>query len=242
MIEAIPAIDLIGGKCVRLSQGDYAQQTTYHDDPLEAAQMFEAAGFRKLHLVDLDGAREKRIVNHKTLAAIVAHTKLQVDFGGGIQSDHDLETAFGNGAVQVSCGSIAVKNRPLFRAWLEKHGAGRFILAADTKGGQVAVSGWQESSGIALGDFVAAYVAEGISYLLCTDIEKDGMLQGPSVGLYQELARRFPSLNIIASGGVSSMADMESLDQAGLYAAVVGKAIYEGKISLESLARYVPQC
>lgn len=239
MIQIIPAIDIIGGKCVRLTQGDYAQVTKYFDDPLDVAKMFEDNGIQRLHLVDLDGAKEKKIINYKTLEKISSKTKLHIDFGGGLQSDKDLEIAFECGAKQITGGSIAVKNKEIFVSWLKKHGNEKIILGADTKDKKIAVHGWQETSEIHLFDLLETYLAEGIKYCISTDVAKDGMLQGPSIDLYKEMKDRFPALQIIASGGVSEIKDIEKLNEEGIYGVIVGKAIYEGRISMPQIASFL---
>jgi phosphoribosylformimino-5-aminoimidazole carboxamide ribotide isomerase len=237
-MHIIPAIDLIGGKCVRLTQGDYAQQVTYHDDPLAVAQQFEAAGLRRLHLVDLDGAKQKRVVNHAVLAQIARHTRLLIDFGGGVQTDADLQLVLDSGAAQVTAGSVAVRDPALLDRWLATHGPERIILGADVRNRQIAVGGWQETTALALTDFLADHLRRGIRHVVCTDVAKDGLLQGPALELYQEVLQQFPGLQLIASGGVSSLADLEALRASGLAGAIVGKAIYEGRIGLAELASF----
>ncbi|HLP52666.1 MAG TPA: 1-(5-phosphoribosyl)-5-[(5-phosphoribosylamino)methylideneamino]imidazole-4-carboxamide isomerase [Chitinophagales bacterium] len=237
-MEIIPAIDIIDGKCVRLTQGDYAQKIVYNENPVEVAKQFETAGLRRLHLVDLDGAKASHIVNHKTLEAICASTNLHVDFGGGVKTDADIELAFSCGARQITAGSIAVKSRETVLRWIEKYGADKIILGADVKDEMIAVSGWQEDSAIGLFDFLHDYTAQGIQYVICTDIAKDGMLQGSSVELYKKILQRFPSLKLIASGGVTSTEELEILNAAGLHGAIIGKAIYEGKILLNELSKF----
>ncbi len=234
----IPAIDLIGGKCVRLSQGDYSSKKEYHDDPLEMAKRFEGVGIRRLHLVDLDGAKAKKIVNADVLQRICSGTSLQVDFGGGIQSDEEIEKAFTLGARQVTGGSIAVKNPVLFQAWIAKYGSEKIILGADAKNKKIAVGGWEETTSVDLIPFIKDYVTKGISYVICTDVAKDGLLQGPSTELYQEILQEIPGLKLIASGGVSSVKDLEDLEKIGVYGAIVGKAYYEGRVTLEELASF----
>jgi phosphoribosylformimino-5-aminoimidazole carboxamide ribotide isomerase len=238
-MEIIPAIDLIGGKCVRLSQGDYSSKIEYHDDPLEMAKRFEGVGIRRLHLVDLDGAKAKKIVNAEVLDRICAGTSLQVDFGGGIQSDVEIQKAFLLGAKQVTGGSIAVKNPELFQTWIEKYGAEKIILGADAKDRKIAVGGWEETTSVELIPFVRDYVASGIRYVICTDVAKDGLLQGPSTQLYIDMMREIPGVKLIASGGVSCMQDLEDLQKSGVYGAIVGKAYYEGRVTLEQLASFV---
>ena len=239
MIHIIPAIDIIGGKCVRLTQGDYSQMKQYYDDPLDVAMLFEDNGIKKLHLVDLDGAKEKKIINYKVLERIAGKTKLHIDFGGGLQSDKDLEIAFECGAKQITGGSIAVKNKPVFESWIKKFTGEKIILGADTKDKKIAVHGWQETSDIHLFDLIEEYLEKGIKYCISTDVAKDGMLEGPSFDLYKEIMDRFPELNIIASGGVSSLKDIEELDKIGCYGVIVGKAIYEGKIDLKDIRSFV---
>ncbi len=237
-MEIIPAIDLIGGKCVRLSQGDYSSKKEYHDDPLEMAKRFEGVGIRHLHLVDLDGAKAKKIVNGSVLERICSNTDLIVDFGGGIQGDSEIEKAFDLGANQVTGGSIAVKNRKLFENWIEKYGSEKIILGADAKNRKIAVGGWEETTSVDLIPFIKDYVVKGISYVICTDVAKDGLLQGPSVELYKEILQEIPSVKLIASGGVSSVEDLEELEKIGVYGAIVGKAYYEGRVTLEELASF----
>lgn len=238
MIELIPAIDLIDGKCVRLTKGDYSTQKVYNEDPLSVAQEFEAYGFHRLHVVDLDGARSKHIFNHKTLERIATHTSLTIDFGGGIKTDHDLHIAFDCGAKLATIGSIAITSPVLFGTWLEKYGAESIILGADVKNGFISINGWKEESTKALIPFLESYINQGVKHVLCTEISKDGMLQGPATTLYKEVMAEFPECKLIASGGVSGLHDIKTLNSAGIPAVVFGKAIYEGKISLEELASW----
>lgn len=238
MIEIIPAIDLIDGKCVRLSQGDYAQKTIYNENPLEVAKMFEDAGIRRLHLVDLDGAKAHQIVNHKVLESIATKTNLIIDFGGGLKTDNDLRIAFESGATMITGGSIAVKDESTFASWIDKYGAEKIILGADVKNEKVAVGGWIETTEIELLPFISKYISKGISKVICTDISKDGMLQGPSTELYKKMLQAFPSIYLIASGGVSSLNDIYELQDAGVPAVITGKAIYEGKIKLSDLKHF----
>ncbi|HOU26710.1 MAG TPA: 1-(5-phosphoribosyl)-5-[(5-phosphoribosylamino)methylideneamino]imidazole-4-carboxamide isomerase [Paludibacteraceae bacterium] len=238
MIQLIPAIDIIDGKCVRLSQGDYAKKTVYNENPLEVAKMFQDSGITRLHLVDLDGAKAQHIVNHKVLYAIATHTNLVIDFGGGLKTDEDLNIAFENGASMITGGSIAVKNPTVFESWIQKFGNEKIILGADVHDKKIAVSGWVESTEHDLFPFLESYTTKGINKVICTDIAKDGMLQGTSVDLYKEINMQFPELFLIASGGVSAMSDIYALDEAGIPAVIFGKAIYEGKISLQEIARY----
>ncbi|WP_026951177.1 1-(5-phosphoribosyl)-5-[(5-phosphoribosylamino)methylideneamino]imidazole-4-carboxamide isomerase [Algoriphagus mannitolivorans] len=234
----IPAIDLIGGKCVRLSQGDYSSKKEYHDDPLEMAKRFEDAGIQRLHLVDLDGAKAKKIINGEVLERISQGTSLKVDFGGGIQADEEIEKAFALGAKQVTGGSIAVKNPDLFKSWINTYGAEKIILGADAKNRKIAVGGWEETTSVDLIPFIQSYVELGIQYVICTDVAKDGLLQGPSVDLYKEILQEIPGLKLIASGGVSSVQDLEELEKMGVYGTIVGKAYYEGRVTLEELASF----
>lgn len=238
MIELIPAIDIIEGKCVRLTQGDYATKKVYDEDPVEAAKRFEAYGIRRLHVVDLDGAREGRIINYRTLERIATRTSLVIDFGGGLKSDEDLEIAFESGARMVTGGSIAVKQPERFAAWITKFGSERIILGADARDRQIAINGWEEETGLALLPFIEDYCRKGITKVICTDISRDGMLQGPAVELYKEIREVVPSLYLIASGGVGSIGDIERLAEAGIPAVIFGKALYEGRIALKDLVRF----
>lgn len=238
MIEIIPAIDIIDGKCVRLTQGDYEQKKVYNEDPLEVAKMFEDCGIRRLHTVDLDGAKSKHIVNAKVIERIASHTNLVIDFGGGIKTDEDLNTAFNAGADMLTIGSLAVTDPERMLAWAQTYGADRFILGADVKNGHISINGWKEEGDNELMPFIAHYQKQGINQVLCTDIARDGMLEGPSTPLYKEVMKQFPSLHLIASGGVSSIGDIERLDEAGIPAVVFGKAIYEGRISMKELSRF----
>lgn len=234
----IPAIDMIGGKCVRLTQGDYAQKKEYHDSPLEMAKRFEDAGIKRLHLVDLDGAKAKKPINGDALKAITSQTSLKVDFGGGVQSDEAIEQVFGLGASQVTGGSVAVKNPELFDSWIQQYGGEKIILGADAKDRKIAISGWQETTSVDLIDFIKSYIAKGLSYVICTDVAKDGLLQGPSLDLYAEILQEIPDIKLIASGGVSNVKDLEELQKIGVYGTIVGKAYYEGRIMLEELAAF----
>lgn len=233
-MRIIPAIDIIEGKCVRLTQGDYAQKKIYNENPLEVAQQFEAAGFRYLHLVDLDGAKAKKVINLKVLEQIARQTSLQIDFGGGVQSDEDLEKVFNAGAKQITAGSIAIRNPDLVQKWIDTYGAERIILGADVRGEQIAVSGWQEVASQSLWEFLDFYEKKGIQYVICTDVSKDGLLQGTATHLYQKILQKFPTLKLIASGGVASLQDIEALQNIGVKGVIIGKAIYEGKISLQA--------
>jgi phosphoribosylformimino-5-aminoimidazole carboxamide ribotide isomerase len=238
MIEIIPAIDIIDGKCVRLTQGDYNQKKIYNENPTEVAKSFENAGIKRLHLVDLDGAKAKKIINYKVLENISNQTNLLIDFGGGLQSDEDLKIAFESGANQITGGSIAVKNPEMFISWIESFGTEKIILGADAKDELVAVSGWQETTEMSIYDLLEKYVAHGIKYTISTDVAKDGLLQGPSIELYKKIQSKFPDLNIIASGGVSTMQDIIDLDEMQTFGVIVGKAIYENRISLKEIEKY----
>lgn len=238
MIELVPAIDIIDGKLVRLTKGDYDQKTEYSHDPLEVAKQFESIGIRRLHVVDLDGAKGGHIVNYKTLERIANDTSMKVDFGGGIKSDEDVHVAFESGARMITGGSIAIKYPQMFLAWLEKYGSDRIILGCDIKEGHVAVQGWLESSDARWQTFLQSYVSRGVTQVISTDISKDGMLSGPNVELYKDMLEEFPGLHVTASGGVSCMSDVHQLDQAGVPAVIMGKAIYEGRITFSELEKY----
>jgi phosphoribosylformimino-5-aminoimidazole carboxamide ribotide isomerase len=233
-IELIPAIDIIDGQCVRLTKGDYDQKTVY-GQPLEMAQEFERIGYKRLHMVDLDGAKSKHIVNNAILSQVTAATQLTVDFGGGIKTDADLEKAFEAGATMVTIGSIAVTQPDLFLRWLDKYGAEHMILGADVRNGKISINGWKEDSAEDLLPFLKKYMDAGVKNVLCTEISKDGTLQGPAIDLYRRVMQEYPQLHLIASGGVSSIDDIKALDKAGIPAVVFGKAIYEGRIDLEML-------
>lgn len=238
MFQLIPAIDIINGQCVRLTQGDYSQKKVYSSDPLEVAKAFEGAGIQRLHVVDLDGAKAKKIVNAAVLERIAKGTNLHVDFGGGVQSDEMVDLAFSAGAAQITAGSIAVRNPELVKAWFEKYGADRIILGADAHHEQIAVAGWQENSELSIFDFLADYEKAGARYVISTDVAKDGLLQGPSFNLYEKIQTKTPSLQVIASGGVASLQDLIDLRAMNLFGVIVGKAFYEGRISLEELATF----
>lgn len=233
-IELIPAIDIIDGQCVRLTKGDYAQKTVY-GTPLDMAQEFEALGFHRLHVVDLDGAKAKHIVNGQVLHDITTATRLTVDFGGGIKSEEDIELAFQNGAAMVTVGSVAVTHPELFLSWVKRYGAERMILGADVRHGKISINGWKEDSEEDLLPFLRRYVEAGVTNVLCTEISKDGTLQGPAIELYRSIMAEYPTLHLIASGGVSCIDDIRALETAGIPAVVFGKAIYEGKIDLKEL-------
>jgi len=235
MIELIPAIDIIESQCVRLTKGNYDQKTVYRDSPAEVAVEFEEIGFKRLHVVDLDGAKSKHIVNGQVLKDITTKTRLTVDFGGGIKSDNDIETAFRCGASMVTVGSIAVTEPERFLSWVERYGAERLILGADVRNGKISINGWKEDSSEDLLPFLRRYVDAGVTNVLCTEISKDGTLQGPAIDLYKRVMATYPQLHLIASGGVSSIEDINALEEAGIPAVVFGKAIYEGRIDLRKL-------
>lgn len=237
-MHIIPAIDIIDGKCVRLTKGDYNKKTEYNDNPLEVAKEFEAAGIQRLHLVDLDGAKAKKVVNLEVLKSISDNTNLTIDFGGGVQSTKDLKAVFEAGANQITGGSIAVKNEALFTEWIEEFGGEKIILGADVKGEHIAIHGWQESSERHIFDFLEHYLAKGLKYVICTDVSKDGALEGTSNELYQDILDRFPEVKLIASGGVSKLEDLQTLEQMNVYGAIVGKAIYEKRINLSDLKQF----
>ena len=234
MIELIPAIDIIDGKCVRLTKGDYNTKTVY-GNPVEMALMLADKGFERLHIVDLDGAKSKHIVNVKVLSEITSKTKLKVDFGGGIKTDDDIKMAFDNGAALVTIGSVAISNPELFDGWLEKYGADKIILGADVRNGRISINGWKEDSDTKLLPFLERYVKHGVKNVLCTEISKDGMMGGTAVELYSEIMNAYPTLHLIASGGVSKQENINELNRRGIPAVVFGKSIYEGKIDLDKL-------
>lgn len=231
----IPAIDIIDGKCVRLTKGEYSTKKVYAQDPLELALEFEDLGFTHLHIVDLDGAKANGLVNLKVVERITARTALKIDLGGGIKSDQDLENAFNTGISQAVIGSLSVKNPELFFEWLDKYGSGKIVLGADAKGGEIKTQGWTQGTGLKVIDFIADYASKGVKRVICTDIDKDGMLQGPSIDLYQKILKR-TDLELVASGGIHSLYDLDDLEEIGCAAAIVGKAIYEGAIELKKLA------
>ena len=234
-MQIIPAIDIIDGKCVRLTEGDYDQKKIYNEKPLEVALQFEDAGMERLHLVDLDGAKAGSVKNWKVLETIAAKTKLVIDFGGGIKTGKDVEIVLSSGADMATVGSIAVKNEPEFVLLLKQYGAAKFLLGADVKNERIAVAGWLETTNIWIYDFIQKYIEHGVKNIFCTDVSKDGKLEGPSLGLYKTIITQFPEIDFIASGGVSSMQDLEDLKDIGCKGAIVGKAIYEGRIRLEDL-------
>ncbi len=235
MIQLIPAIDIINGQCVRLTKGDYSQMTVYSDSPSLVAQKFEQTGFHRLHVVDLDGAKSRHIVNDQVLREITQATQLTVDFGGGIKTDNDIRKAFDAGASMVTIGSIAVQQPELCMEWIERYGSERIILGADVRNGKISINGWKEDSDEDLLPFLKRFVESGICNVLCTEISKDGTLQGPAIELYQRVMDAYPDLHLIASGGVSSIEDIRALNEAGIPAVVFGKAIYEGKIDIKEL-------
>jgi phosphoribosylformimino-5-aminoimidazole carboxamide ribotide isomerase len=242
-LRIIPAIDIIDGKCVRLTKGDYSTKKIYNENPLEVAKEFEAAGIEYLHVVDLDGAKASQIINYKVLEQIAGKTNLKIDFGGGLKSDKDLEIAFNSGAHQITGGSIAVKNSDIFESWIEKYGAHKIILGADfypdSSGGKIATNGWQEESTLELIPFIKGYQDKGIQYVICTDISKDGMLQGPSFDMYKEILSETKDIKLIASGGISTFDELPRLAENGCEGVIIGKAIYEHKISLKQLEQYI---
>ena len=238
-MKIIPAIDLIDGKCVRLTQGDYQQKKEYSSNPVEVAQRFEEHGIQRLHLVDLDGAKQKQVVNLNVLEQIASQTQLAVDFGGGVQSDDDLQRVLDAGAQQVTGGSIAVKRPEVFTNWLTRYGADKIILGADARDRHVAISGWQEQVTTDVVDFIADYQQKGVRYVICTDVAKDGLLQGPSFALYDEIRKEIPSVQLIASGGITTVDDLRQLQQLGVYGAIIGKALYEGNLTLSDLAEFL---
>lgn len=238
-MQLIPAIDIIEGKCVRLTQGDYAQKKIYNEHPLEVAKQFEDAGLRRLHLVDLDGARAGAVKNWKVLETLAGKTTLVIDFGGGIKTEADVDIVFNSGAALATIGSMAVKQEAEFVRWLQQYGAEKFLLGADVKEEKIAVSGWLETTDIWIYDFIQRYLDQGIEQLFCTDVSKDGLLQGPSTDLYKNIIGKFPGLHLIASGGVSAAEDLCALEEIGCAGAIVGKAIYEGRIKMEELKQWV---
>lgn len=238
-MEIIPAIDIIDGKCVRLTQGDYAQKKEYHTNPLEVAKKFEDHGIKRLHLVDLDGAKAKKVINYPVLEQITRHTSLKVDFGGGVQSDADLKIVFEMGAQQVTGGSIAIREPETFISWLKNYGADKIILGADAKDRKIAIGGWQESTTNDILEFIKDYHEQGVEYVICTDVAKDGVLQGTSIELYEEILAVAPKVKLIASGGVSGIEDLHRLKEISVRGVIIGKAIYEGHISLKDLKPFL---
>jgi phosphoribosylformimino-5-aminoimidazole carboxamide ribotide isomerase len=239
MIEIIPALDILEGKAVRLSQGDYAQKKIYNEDPLEVAKLFESHGIHRLHIVDLDGAKSNRIINYKVLEKVASRTSLVIDFGGGLKSDADLEIAFDSGATMVTGGSIAVKDPEIFQRWIDKFGSAAIILGADCRQNKISVSGWTEDTGEELFPFILYWRKQGINKVICTDISRDGMLAGPNIELYKQIREQDFSTYLIASGGISSLQDIERLEEANIPGVIIGKAIYEGKINLKDLLPFI---
>ena len=237
-MQIIPAIDIIEGKCVRLTEGDYAQKKIYNEDPLEVAKAFEGIGLMRLHLVDLDGAKAGQVVNWKVLEKIANNTELKIDFGGGIKTEATLKTVLDTGATYATIGSLAVRNELLFQEWIARFGAKVFMLGADVLEEKIAIGGWLEKTEISVFDFMKSYIDKGVKQIFCTDIKKDGKLEGPSIELYQKIIEQFPALQLIASGGVSSLDDLIELEEIGCSAAIVGKAIYENKITISELASF----
>jgi phosphoribosylformimino-5-aminoimidazole carboxamide ribotide isomerase len=234
-MQIIPAIDIIDGKCVRLTEGDYSQKKIYNEHPLEVAKQFEDAGLQRLHLVDLDGAKAGAVKNWKVLETIAAKTNLIIDFGGGIKTEKDVEIVFQSGARLATIGSLAVKDETTFVSWLQQYGADKFLLGADVKNEKIAIGGWLETTDIWIYDFMQNYIQKGVQQIFCTDVSKDGKLEGPSIDLYKNIIQKFPELYFIASGGVSSIKDLEELKEIGCKAAIVGKAIYEGRVKISDL-------
>ena len=238
-MEIIPAIDIIDGKCVRLTHGDYSQKKIYNENPLEVAKEFEDAGIKRLHLVDLDGAKAGAVKNWKVLETIAGRTSLVIDFGGGIKSEKDVQIVFDSGAVLATIGSIAVKDEQTFSDWLKKFGAEKFLLGADVKKEKITISGWTEETEIWIYDFIEKYIEKGMKQIFCTDVSKDGALEGPSTELYKNIVEKFPELHFIASGGVSSIDDVYQLQETGCKGVIIGKAIYEGRIQLSELKSFI---
>lgn len=237
-MEILPAIDIIEGKCVRLTHGDFSKKKMYNEQPLEVARQFEDAGLKRLHLVDLDGAKAGAVKNWKVLETIAGKTSLIIDFGGGISAEKDVEIIFNSGALMATIGSVAVKEKEQFSRWLNKYGAEKFLLGADVKEEKITIHGWTEQTDILIYDFIRENIEKGVQQIFCTDVSKDGALEGPSVDLYQKIISKFPQLNFIASGGVSSIQDVEKLDEIGCKGVIIGKAIYENRVSLKELAAF----
>jgi phosphoribosylformimino-5-aminoimidazole carboxamide ribotide isomerase len=238
-MEIIPAIDIIEGKCVRLTQGDYSQKKIYNEKPLEVAKEFEDAGLKRLHLVDLDGAQAGKVINWKALESIAGKTSLIIDFGGGVKTEKDIEIIFESGGALITIGSMAVKEEEIFISWLKKYGANKFLLGADVKEERIAVHGWQETTNIWIYDFIQKYIEVGMKQIFCTDVAKDGALEGPSTELYKNIIEKFPELHFIASGGVSSIKDLYKLENINCKGVIIGKAIYEGRIKLAELKNWM---
>jgi phosphoribosylformimino-5-aminoimidazole carboxamide ribotide isomerase len=238
-MQIIPAIDIIGGKCVRLSKGDFTQMKVYNEHPLEVALQFQDTGLRRLHLVDLDGAKSGKVRNWKVLETLAGKTNLEIDFGGGIKTKKDVDIIFNSGAIMATVGSLAVKDEPLLSEWLKTYGTSKFLIGADVKEEKIAVAGWLETSDVWIYDFLQKYIEKGVSQVFCTDVSKDGELQGPALELYKNLIEKFPMLQLIASGGVSNMNDLDALQHTGCSGVIIGKAIYEGRITLKQLSSYM---
>ncbi len=239
MIEIIPAIDIIDGKCVRLSQGDYDTKKIYNESPVEVAKEFEEAGIKRLHMVDLDGAKQSKIINFKTLESVTSNTKLKIDFGGGIKTNEDVEAVLNTGAAMINIGSVAVKQPELVEDWIKQFGASKILLGADVRDENIMISGWQQSANLNIINYISAYINRGVDQIFCTDISKDGLLQGASIDLYKKILKAFPQLHLIASGGITSIDDIEELDAIGCSGAIIGKALYEGRIQLNQLKKYL---
>jgi phosphoribosylformimino-5-aminoimidazole carboxamide ribotide isomerase len=238
MMELIPAIDLIDGKCVRLTEGDYTRKTVYNDDPLEVGFRFQDSGIRRLHLVDLDGAKAGKVVNWKVLESLASKTNLQIDFGGGVKTEEDVLRILGAGARWVTVGSLAARNPEILESWMRQHGTDIFFLGADVRDKKIATGGWLETTDIDVLSFIGSYIQKGLSHIFCTDISKDGKLEGPALELYHEIITAHPSIHLVASGGVSNIDDLHALAAAGCHGAIIGKAIYEGRITLEQLKTF----
>lgn len=236
-MEIIPAIDIIEGKCVRLTQGDYSQKKVYNENPLEIAKEFEDAGLKRLHLVDLDGAKLGKVKNWKVLESLAGKTSLVIDFGGGVKAEKDAQIIFDSGAAMITIGSMAVKDEETFVSWLKKYGAEKFLLGADVKDEKIAVHGWLETTNVWIYDFIRKYIEHGVQQIFCTDVAKDGALQGPSIELYKNIIQKFPELHFIASGGVSNIDDVYQLEEINCKGVIIGKAIYEGRIKLSELKK-----
>lgn len=234
-MQIIPAIDIIDGKCVRLTQGDYAQKTIYNENPLEVAKQFEDAGLQRLHLVDLDGAKTGAVQNWKVLETLATRTNLIIDFGGGIKTEKDVQIVFNSGAALATVGSIAVKNEALFVSWLQQFGANKFLLGADVKDEKITIGGWLQTTDILIYNFIEKYIQHGVQQIFCTDVSKDGKLEGPSIDLYKNIIQKFPDLHFIASGGVANVDDLKQLTEIGCKGVIIGKAIYEGRIKISDL-------
>jgi phosphoribosylformimino-5-aminoimidazole carboxamide ribotide isomerase len=239
MITVIPSIDILEGKCVRLEQGDYRIKKVYDADPLDVAMTFQDNGFTRLHIVDLDGARSSHVVNWSVLERLAARTSLNIDFGGGIKTDDDLRIVFGSGASMATIGSIAIRDKALFLSWITAYGPDKIILGADVKDQHIAISGWQEVTDIGIMPFLTEYTENGVKEVLCTDVSKDGMLKGASFDLYQMILEKFPAIRLLASGGITSVDDLEKLDRLGVSGAIIGKAYYEGRLSLKDLKKFM---